>query len=566
MAISSNSSRAAPRAKPFLSIRARLVILALLAVVPLMLDRVRLLEASRAERIEVAASEALELARRGAQGQREIITTVRSMLQVMARTYVTMLARGETCNLYLSDFASSMAWIRGMSIVGPDGRIKCSNRPTAIGLDLSDRDYYRESLENRDFVLSNYLIGRTRREPVIVAAYPTQAIDPTVNAVVIASVDLQSIRGLVGSLERRTGATVLLIDGSGTVLAAEPNPAEWIGKNLSDSPLLSEILDRGEGTTRTVGLDGIRRIFGFVRTPSTDARLVVGLDESEVLQRIDQDIQLAYVQLALFGLLVLLIAWFGGERLIVHPIRLLARTAARIGRGDLDVRTPSGSWAKEFEPLADALNDMAQKLADREKELRAANRHLEELASIDSLSGLANRRGFDARLMADWQRAGKLGRPVALLMVDVDHFKLFNDRYGHLEGDVCLRRVGKLLMEAALGEDDLPARYGGEEFALLIPGADIERALAVAERLRRAVEELCIAHASSPCGQVTISIGVASLVPGIGEDAERLVEAADAGLYSAKRRGRNTVVAHAPVTLAADRASRSRRWTRSSAR
>jgi diguanylate cyclase (GGDEF)-like protein len=150
----------------------------------------------------------------------------------------------------------------------------------------------------------------------------------------------------------------------------------------------------------------------------------------------------------------------------------------------------------------------------------------------------------------EWQRAGKLGRPIGLLMIDVDHFKQFNDRYGHVEGDVCLRRLGKLLMDAAAAEDDLPARYGGEEFALLLPGSDTEIALAVAERLRQAVEDLCIAHASSPLGQVTVSIGAAALVPGVGEDAERLVEAADIGLYAAKRRGRNTVVAHGAVLLA----------------
>ncbi len=112
--------------------------------------------------------------------------------------------------------------------------------------------------------------------------------------------------------------------------------------------------------------------------------------------------------------------------------------------------------------------------------------------------------------------SGKLDRPIALLMIDVDHFKLFNDRYGHVEGDVCLRRIGKLLQETATGEDDLPARYGGEEFALLLPGADVDMALKVGERLRDAVEGLCIAQASSPEGQVTISIGVASLVPGVG--------------------------------------------------
>jgi diguanylate cyclase (GGDEF)-like protein len=292
----------------------------------------------------------------------------------------------------------------------------------------------------------------------------------------------------------------------------------------------------------------VRRIFGFVRAPSSGARLLIGLDESEVLRPIDQQLLLAYLQLGFSGLFVLLVAWYGGERLIVDPIRSLARTAARLGRGDLDARPDAKAWAKEFEPLAAALNDMAQKLAERDRQLRAANHHLEELASIDPLCGLANRRGFDARLIADWQRAGKLGRPVTLLMIDVDHFKLFNDRYGHVEGDVCLRRVGRLLKHLANG-DDFPARYGGEEFALLMPGTDIDKALEVAERLRRTVEELCIAHAASPCGQVTISVGVASRVPGLGEHAQRLIEAADAGLYAAKRRGRNAVVAHALVEL-----------------
>jgi diguanylate cyclase (GGDEF)-like protein len=269
-----------------------------------------------------------------------------------------------------------------------------------------------------------------------------------------------------------------------------------------------------------------------------------------VLQRIDRELLLAYLQLGFFGFLVFMIAWFGGERLIVEPIRSLARTAERFGRGDLRARDLREHWAKEFQPLTVALNDMAQKLANREEELRAANRHLEELASIDALSGLANRRGFDARLAAEWQRAGKLGRPITLLMIDVDHFKQFNDRYGHVEGDVCLRRLGKLLKDAAGGADDLPARYGGEEFVLLLPGADIDRAIAIAERLRRAVEGLCIAHASASTGQVTVSVGVASLVPCVGENAERLVEAADVGLYAAKRRGRNSVVAHGAVMLA----------------
>jgi diguanylate cyclase (GGDEF)-like protein len=532
-----------PPDKPLLSIRARLAILALLAVVPLMLDRVRLMEASRGERIDMAAREVLHLARRGAEGQREIITTMRATLKVAARAYLATLARGQACDPFMKDLAADMPWLKGISIVSANARITCATLPAALGMNMAGRPHYLEALRTRDFVMSDYLIGRATRTPALIAVYPVQAIDEHVNAVILASLDLQWVGHLISSIEHRPGSSVMLIDSAGTVLAGDAGVAPLIGRQISGTPLMRAVLAANEGTTRVEGLDGVRRVFGFVHVPSSEARLLVGLNEEAVLRRIDQDILFAYLQLGFFGLLVFMLAWFGGERLIGDPIRSLARMAARIGRGDLAARPERQAWAREFAPLAAALNAMAQQLAERESELRAANRHLEELASIDPLSGLANRRGFDARLATDWQRAGKLKRPVGLLMIDVDHFKLFNDRYGHVEGDVCLRRMGKLLMEAAIGADDLPARYGGEEFALLLPGANAEQAHAVAESLRRAVEDLCIAHAACPAGQVTISVGVASLVPTPGGEAAALVAAADARLYDAKRRGRNVAVA-----------------------
>ena len=285
----------------------------------------------------------------------------------------------------------------------------------------------------------------------------------------------------------------------------------------------------------------MRRIFAFAPLAATDARLLVGLDEAEVLRRIDREIGIAYLQLALFGILTLLAAWFGGEQLIVEPIRALARTAGRIGRGDLEARPNRDKLAPEFTPLAAALTDMAIKLGERERELRTANRHLEALASIDSLSGLANRRSFDARLEAEWQRAANLKRPIALMMIDVDHFKLFNDNYGHVEGDQCLRVIGETLAAAANHKADFAARYGGEEFVLLLPDTDLNAALAIAEQLRTAVSTLAIGHGFAPSGHVTVSIGVAALTPGAGHDPQALIEAADAGLYAAKRNGRNRV-------------------------
>jgi diguanylate cyclase (GGDEF)-like protein len=305
-----------------------------------------------------------------------------------------------------------------------------------------------------------------------------------------------------------------------------------------------------DGTLTANDFSGVRRIFGYVQIPWTDARLAVGLDERVVLGRVDREIGIAYLQFGLFGMLVLLIAWFGGEQLVVQPIRSLARTAARFGRGDLKVHATHEPLLAEFEPLAVALDDMARKLAAREEELQIANEHLEELASLDGLTGLANRRGFDMRLQEAWRHAAKTGKPLALMMVDIDHFKLYNDHYGHIAGDTCLRGVGETLSIVTLKDATVVARYGGEEFALLLPGIDCAQAVEIAEQARGAIEHMDISHAEAPCGRVTISIGVAAVVPDAGESASSLIEAADIGLYAAKRRCRNTVVAHEAIQLA----------------
>jgi diguanylate cyclase (GGDEF)-like protein len=308
-----------------------------------------------------------------------------------------------------------------------------------------------------------------------------------------------------------------------------------------------ETLAKEEGTMTIAGLDGIRRIFSYVRVPWTQARLAVGLDERVVHSRVDRELRIAYLQLALVAMLVLLTAWFGGERLILRPIRALVHTAARFGRGDLHVDAREKPWIAEFEPLAAALDDMARKLAAREEELQIANQHVEGLASLDGLTGLANRRGFDHQLEREWRQAAERRQPLALMMIDIDHFKLFNDRYGHVRGDACLRAVGETLSLVTLEM----SRYGGEEFALLLPGLDLERRAALAGDARNAIEDLLISHAEAPCGLVTISIGVESLVPDLEQAAADLVEAADRALYTARRRGSNTVVAHIPMRVSA---------------
>jgi diguanylate cyclase (GGDEF)-like protein len=175
--------------------------------------------------------------------------------------------------------------------------------------------------------------------------------------------------------------------------------------------------------------------------------------------------------------------------------------------------------------------------------LEEMNQELQRLSSLDGLTGIANRRLCNAFIDREWRRAARDGTHFAVLMVDVDCFKAYNDSYGHLEGDDCLRRVATALQATIHRPGDLLARYGGEEFIALLPGTEGNGALLVAESMRAAVAALGVEHRRSPVADhVTVSIGVASVIPGPDSDAERLIAAADAALYGAKRGGRNRVL------------------------
>jgi diguanylate cyclase (GGDEF)-like protein len=216
--------------------------------------------------------------------------------------------------------------------------------------------------------------------------------------------------------------------------------------------------------------------------------------------------------------------------------------AKRFGEGDSSARVSRSRLPAEFMPLARAFNAMAAQLSQRERELVATNDRLTVMASIDMLSGLANRRGFQSRLDFEWLKAQQFNSELALLMIDVDHFKPFNDRYGHPAGDECLRKVGAIITDNIKRPGDLAARYGGEEFAVVLPGTDYVGAFLVAEKIRRAVLQAEIAHSVSPEGAVTVSVGVCATNGASQVRSEDLIGAADKALYVAKASGRNMSV------------------------
>lgn len=183
----------------------------------------------------------------------------------------------------------------------------------------------------------------------------------------------------------------------------------------------------------------------------------------------------------------------------------------------------------------------ASRRKQAEEALAAANQALATLATTDALTELANRRAFDNALRREWFRAQRDARPLAVLMVDIDHFKSLNDQYGHPVGDACLARVAKCLQGLVQRAGDLAARYGGEEFAVVLPNTDAERALALGERVRQAVATTAMTDLLGTGRTLSVSVGVACRVPSAAQAAEQLLGAADAALYLAKQRGRNRV-------------------------
>lgn len=196
-----------------------------------------------------------------------------------------------------------------------------------------------------------------------------------------------------------------------------------------------------------------------------------------------------------------------------------------------ETRTPEGYLVASWVDVTE--------LVQQSKVLEASNQQLAQQSTMDELTGLANRRHFDEALVIEWQRAARSVTPLSLLMVDIDHFKQYNDNYGHVAGDECLRRVARVLNQCVRRAGEVVSRYGGEEFVVLLPGAEMDHACDTAQKCMDLMQQEAVPHVASTTGpQVTFSIGVACLLPDATLEPISMVNAADAAMYRAKSGGR----------------------------
>jgi diguanylate cyclase (GGDEF)-like protein len=191
--------------------------------------------------------------------------------------------------------------------------------------------------------------------------------------------------------------------------------------------------------------------------------------------------------------------------------------------------------------LTEQLNHTNEQLNQANEQLNLANQELHRVSMTDGLTGIPNRRVFDELLVREWRRCARLKKPISVVMLDVDYFKKFNDRYGHQAGDQCLKATAKVIASAVPRASDLAARYGGEEFVLILSETDREGACSVADRIREQVANLKVENEDSPHHYVTLSCGISTVVPSEDRPVDKLVKSADNALYIAKKQGRNSI-------------------------
>ncbi|TXH32695.1 MAG: diguanylate cyclase [Burkholderiaceae bacterium] len=394
--------------------------------------------------------------------------------------------------------------------------------------------------------------------------------------VVTADVALSQLNLLLSGITKEFGGVAFLAEQNGQLLAAStPEPVyrlpaqgvERIAAQDSQNPLIraagEAIRDKGQARGRTYReVQGERHLIDWWTYQLPDGPgLIIGVVMPQSRFAAPSEGLLGNVLMVALVLMVggMLAAWLLSERL-ARPLVSLSQWAVRLGQGDWSHPHSSGSGIAEVQTLSHAMNVMAAQLrdhteeltrqvAERTAELEQANQVLSKRSHTDGLTGVANRRRFDELLSQEWSRAMRAGQALALIMLDVDHFKLFNDRYGHLAGDDCLRSIARVLTEQCRRAGDQPARYGGEEFVILVAEDDVDGALQLAERVRLAIEALGIPHVDSAHHVVTVSLGVAVTEPVLGESAQKLISRADAALYRAKHGGRNQTHLAEPDTV-----------------
>ena len=438
-----------------------------------------------------------------------------------------------------------------------------TGRPAAIAAEqVADREWFRTVRDgSRPHVSDAYRARIYGSEPLVAVSAPMWH-DGAFEGVLQASIPIEQYIRVRSDNLRRRGFELLLLDRQDRVVHAS-KALRW--QFLDATGTVGATI---RGGAAQPGQPGEMRTLGGLLRDGEDAYVhAVAMRTGWIVAIIAPEQRLLAPALPRVGLLLGLLAmttlgvlfalWRLRRLLAASMGRLLASLHGYALGGRLDPRQLS-QMPEELQPLAGGIGDLAARMntafldlrlalderehviAERTESLRQAVSDLDRLSRTDALTGSLNYRGFQEAGERLWKEARATAAHLSVLALDIDHFKKYNDLYGHAEGDGALRRFAGAVRSALLHADDVLARPGGEEFIVFLPGSTQEQAMRVGQRVCERVRSADIVHAASPEGRMTVSIGVASVLPG-DDDVEQMLRRADAALYRAKAAGRNRV-------------------------
>jgi diguanylate cyclase len=397
--------------------------------------------------------------------------------------------------------AAMMPQLHGLFIYGPDGEWVVTDKyVTPETANNADRDYfnYHRTHTDPNVLISDVVKSRSTRELIIPVSRRLNNPDGSFAGVVLGTIRLSYFIDYYGDFKIDDKGALVLALRNGRILVRRPFIADTIGQSLEDSEIFTRYLplaDEGVAEVKAV-VDDTYRLYGYRALSSYPLVVEAGLSRESFIGPWRHDLFKTGM------VLLVLIAGLGGFGFIV-------------------------------------LSQLRQRMA-MESEIRRAHQAVRDMALTDSLTGLGNRRRLDLAFTEEIGRARRQGYALALIMLDVDYFKRYNDRYGHAAGDECLHKVAAAIGQALKRPADLAVRYGGEEFTVLLPDTALPGAGQVAEEILAAIRGLNIEHSEHPQGIVTASAGVFACTPAQAEvSPAEMIKAADSNLYFAKHNGRD---------------------------
>ncbi len=509
------------------SLRARLILLVALAVLPLLgLTLYTSLDQRQLAVTEVQET-ALRLVRLASTEQARMILGTRQLLIGLAQLREVHQRDGTVCSTLFAELLKAYPLYANLGAIGRNGDLYCSALPMSGPINAADRTYFRRAVESEGFAIGDYQIGRITKVATINFGYPILNNQGKIEGVVFAALSLSWLNHLVTEADLPKGSTFSVTDRRGTILTRYPEPEKWVG-TTNPEPLgvhLAQTLSTGVAEAREP--DGTIRLVGF--TPligsgnAGDVYVSIGIPKQVAYAEPNRVLTRNLIWITLIAFAAFAAAWIGGDFFILRRVDKLVGVVQRLGKGELNARVGPPYTDGEFGRLAETFDEMAASLQTNATVLEHQSTH-------DLLTGLPNR-----LFLRDHLRSAVLAErdektSVALLLVALDGFKEINDTIGHQNGDLLLQQVGQRL-RGIFGEAAVLARFGGDEFAVLRPQADTQQATQCAQTILTAFEEPFVLEKLLVA--VEASVGIA-FYPEHGEDPDLLLRRAEVAMYLAK--------------------------------